>query len=326
MSNNYQTMTDNNPNDKSLTDCPVIKPIHPDHKKQKKMDGREKALCGLYIALLVVIIVMIMWGMIFETSKIGETISYLSDLIDNAVNSDNIFLSCVVYLVAQLLFHLLWVPGLTFFNALIGYYMHNTWLAFLAVYIPSVISCFITYFVARYIFRNWCLKSFLKQRVFRAFFKESAKTPWKTSALVRCMFIPVATKNYLMPLLNINFVQYAIPAALFYIPYLGAMVLVGANLNNIAKVAEKDGWEKMNAAEKFQYIFTMFLMVLTVLILVWFAFLTCKKYKELKKEEEAEEKEKMQAEGVVVDIENDGLEKRLNDESKTKDEEQVIVR
>jgi len=227
------------------------------NSKDDKKDPRKKALCALYISLLTVIVVMIMWGMIFETVKIQTTLDYISSIIDDAINSSNWLRSCGVFLLAQLLFHLLWVPGLTFFNALVGFYMENTFYAFLFVYVPSLFSCLVTYFVARYIFKSWCLKSFLKQRVFRAFFKESAKTPWKTSALVRCMFIPVATKNYLMPLLNINFVQYAVPAALFYIPYLGAMVLFGANLSNFRKVTEKHGWSKMNGIEKFQYLFTM---------------------------------------------------------------------
>lgn len=257
--------------------------------------------------------------MIFETSQIVTTLNYISNLISDAVNTDNFFVAAAVYLVAQLLFHLLWIPGLTFFNALVGFYMKNTFYAFLAVYIPSVFSCFITYFVARYIFKQWCLTSFLKQRVFRAFFKESNKTPWKTSWLVRCMFIPVATKNYLMPLLNINFVQYAIPAAVFYIPYLGAMVLVGANLNNFAKVAEENGWSKMNGPEKFQYIMTMCLGIFTVAVLIFFAVMTCRKYKELKKEEEQElEEEKLKNENVDI-------EKKLNEDFKTKDEENGVL-
>jgi len=229
---------------------------------------------------------MIVLGMVYETKEIGQVLSYLSNLIHDAVNSDNWAASYSIYFLAQLLFHLLWVPGLTFWNALIGYYMDNVWVAFAVVYIPAVISCFITYFVAKYIFKAWCLNRFLTHKVFKAFFQESKEKPWKTSIFFRMMFVPVATKNYMMPLLNINFVQYAIPAAIFYIPYLGAMVFVGANLDNIIKVAEGNGWSDMNGYEKFQYIFTMALGVGTVLILAWFAYLTWKKMKEINKQEE----------------------------------------
>jgi uncharacterized membrane protein YdjX (TVP38/TMEM64 family) len=100
------------------------------------------------------------------------------------------------------------------------------------------------------------------------------------------MFIPVATKNYMMPLMEISFIQYAIPAVIFYIPYLGAMVLVGANLDNIVKVAESGGWSEMNSQEKFQYCFTMILATLTVLILFFFIWITWKKVKEITKAEQ----------------------------------------
>merc|ERR1712072_1465783 len=104
------------------------------------------------------------------------------------------------------------------------------------------------------------------------------------------MFIPVATKNYLMALLEINFVQYAVPAAIFYTPYLGAMVLIGANLDDFVKVAQENGWKQMNGYQKFQFIFTGFLCVLTVLSLIYFGVYTCKKMKQIEKQQkEAEE-------------------------------------
>jgi uncharacterized membrane protein YdjX (TVP38/TMEM64 family) len=220
----------------------------------------------------------------------------MSDKVKDAVNSDNWLLSYTVYFAAQIGFHLFFLPGLTFWNALIGYYMESTWKAFLVVYIPSVISCFMTYAVVRVIFKNWCFGLCMKKRVFRAFFKESVATPWRTSWLVRCMFIPVATKNYMMPLLEVNFLQYAVPAAVFYIPYLGAMILVGKNLNEFKSVIGGEGWGKMNGYEKFNFIFTGLLGTATVLILIWFAWVTCKKMKELEKKEKAEE-ERLAAEG-----------------------------
>lgn len=172
--------------------------------------------------------------------------------------------------------------------------MENKLEAFLVVYVPSVLSCFLTYFIAKYMFKKWCLKRVLKHRFFKAFFLESKTKPWRTSWLVRMMFIPVATKNYLMALLEINFLQYAVPAAVFYIPYLGAMVLVGANLDNFRKVSDPNGWSKMNSVEKFQFIFTTFLSAATILVLIWFAVITCKKMKELEKIQKEQEENDME--------------------------------
>jgi len=64
-------------------------------------------------------------------------------------------------------------------------------------------------------------------------------------------------------------------------------------------VAGGDGWAKMNGYEKFQFCFTGVLGTATVLILVWFAWITCKKMKELGRQEK-EEEERLAAEGGVV--------------------------
>ena len=275
--------------------CPVVditRRRSKNDKEKKPMTGHQKALCTLYIILIILIVVTIMFSTYYETSKITQVLTGLSKLIRDAVNSPNWVASYGIYLLAQLLFHLFWAPGLTFWNALIGYFMVNKFEAFCVVYIPSCLSCFLTYFIAKYMFKNWCLKRVLNNKFFKAFFEESIETPWKTSWFVRMMFIPVATKNYLMALLEINFIQYAVPAAVFYIPYLGAMVLVGANLDDFVKVSQENGWSQMNSYEKFQFLFTGFLSVLTVALLVYFAVFTCKKMKQIERaHKEAEDLE-----------------------------------
>lgn len=104
------------------------------------------------------------------------------------------------------------------------------------------------------------------------------------------MFIPVTYKNYAIPLMHVNFIQYAIPSAIFYIPYLAAMVLVGANLKEFEDVAKSHGWSKMNVMEQFQFILTSLLCVITVVVLIYFAVITCRKMKELKAKQDLEDR------------------------------------
>jgi len=180
MSSDYQKVE----NTTGATNCPVMKIVDIDPSRAetpKKRSGIDTALVWLYIALLVVMITTLVVGMWYETSAVVQLINYMNDMIEDAVNSES-WGSYLTYFLAQVGFHLFFLPGLTFWNALIGYYMTSTWKAFLVVYVPSVLSCFLTYAVVRFIFKNWCMGMCMKKRVFRAFFKESTQTPWKTSS------------------------------------------------------------------------------------------------------------------------------------------------
>ena len=87
-----------------------------------------------------------------------------------------------------------------------GFLIKNTFKAFMIVYVTSVLSCLLTYFISKYIFKDFCLKKVFKKRIFQVIWQESQDHPWKSSILLRVMFVPVAYKNYAMALMHINFV------------------------------------------------------------------------------------------------------------------------
>lgn len=104
MEENYKSMKTN-----TTTHCPVVD-IRRQYQKQKsapkeKMNSHQKCICTLYIFLLITITALIVLGMYYETSKIGEWLSYLSNMIRDAVNSPNWVASYGIYFLAQLLFH-----------------------------------------------------------------------------------------------------------------------------------------------------------------------------------------------------------------------------
>lgn len=87
----------------------------------------------------------------------------------------------------------------------------------------------------------------------------------------RILFIPVAYKNYGIAILRINFVQFIVPALVFYVPYLLFMVLVGASMSTIEQLTSgSSSWATMTDAEKAKLVFTMTLMLITVIIMIAF--------------------------------------------------------
>lgn len=103
------------------------------------------------------------------------------------------------------------------------------------------------------------------------------------------MFIPVAYKNYALSLLHINFIQFIIPAAVFYVPYLLSMTLVGASLSNFEEATDKRSWNEKSTADKVKFYFTSCLMVLTIVIIVVTGHYSCKQMKKLDKQEKRKE-------------------------------------
>ena len=100
------------------------------------------------------------------------------------------------------------------------------------LYLTTLISCNMAFFVSKYVFRDFCAKKVFKKRIFQVMLQESEKKPWQTSILLRVLFFPVAYKNYAMGLMKINFVQYAVPVVVFYVPYLWFYVLVGSSFQD----------------------------------------------------------------------------------------------
>lgn len=138
----------------------------------------------LQIALMVGLVIFICAVTYFESANLKAYIQWISDQTEYYVNNDSI-VSYIFFFAFQMAFHLLFVPGLTFFNVLVGFYMKNTLKAFLVIYLTSVISCMITYYVARFLFTNYFEKTIFKKDIFNHMLNLSKESPWKASAMTR---------------------------------------------------------------------------------------------------------------------------------------------
>jgi len=249
-------------------------------KENKKMTTRDILQIILIVGLLIFIGVVTY----LQGANLKAYIQWISDQTEYYVNNDSI-LSYLVFFSAQMAFHLLFVPGLTFFNVLVGFYMKNTLKAFLVIYLSSVVSCMITYYVARFLFTDYFEKTIFKKDIFNHMLNLSKASPWKASSMTRVLFIPVAYKNYGIALLRIDFVHYIVPAIIFYVPYLLFMVLVGASMSSIEQLSSnKSSWATMTDAEKAKMIFTLVLCFITVVIMIAFVVYTVIVFRRIRRE------------------------------------------
>lgn len=149
-------------------------------KKTKKTTVRDVLQVGLIVVLLIFVCVVTY----LESKNLKAYIQWISDEIEYYVNNDSV-VSYLVFFAFQMAFHLLFVPGLTFFNVLVGFYMKNTFKAFMVIYLTSVVSCMFTYYVARFLFTDYFEKTIFKKDIFNHMLNLSKESPWKASSMTR---------------------------------------------------------------------------------------------------------------------------------------------
>lgn len=75
-----------------------------------------------------------------------------------------------------------------------------------------IITSVISFFVARYIARDYFASKMGDYKILKGIGRAVAKQELKMSFLLRFSFIPIEWKNYLIALLNVSFINYMIPS------------------------------------------------------------------------------------------------------------------
>ena len=204
------------------------------------------------------------------------------------VIEDRSFMTYFNIFLLNLLLQMCFVPGISFFIMFIGFICKDYFYA-LSLIIPStLVVCTLTYFLTRFTIKLYLEKKLSGEWYYEMFHGESASKPWQTSFMLRFILIPVTYKNYLISLMDINFLQFIVPCVLFYIPYFSNYLLIGKTISSIKDII--DG--KFSEAEL--EVVIMFICVHVVLILIsivslgYLIYKTCqlhKKYKEEKLKE-----------------------------------------
>jgi hypothetical protein len=148
--------------------------------KKRRCSGND--ICR--VVLLTALVIFVCAVTFLESKNLKAYIQWISDQTEYYVNSESV-VSYLVFLAFQIAFHLLFVPGLTFFDVLVGFYMKDTLKAFLIVYSTSLISCMLTFYVARFLFKDYFERTIFKKDIFAHMLSLSKSSPWKASSITR---------------------------------------------------------------------------------------------------------------------------------------------
>lgn len=119
---------------------------------------------------------------------------------------------------------------------------------------------------------------------------ESGKNkPIKIALLVRVLFIPVTFKNYALPLSGVSYLSYISTALPFTIIFACLFTFIGLQLKNPEDLLKTRDFHHKTSAEKVNFVLTYIILLTSVIILCYMAFMTRKKLRELE-EKEYEEK------------------------------------
>lgn len=244
----------------------------PNHRRNKQLRRIAGwALLALIVAFLV-----------FLNIYFGGAYLKLYRITEEVINQRNAFTYLNIFLINVLL-QMCFVPGISFFIMFIGFICKDYWYAISLVIPSTLLVCALTYVLTRYTIRDYLEAKLSHKWYFKMFYVESAKRPWRTSFFLRFILIPVTYKNYLIALMNINFVQFLVPCGFFFWPYFSSYVFIGMTVRSAQDIING----KISEAEKrVLYIYIAIYVVFIVLSGIFFGYLirmTCRlrqKYKE----------------------------------------------
>jgi len=171
------------------------------------------------------------------------------------------------------------VPGISLFIIYIGFITKRYFYSLALIYPSTIIICAMTFLLTRYSIKDR-LRALLSRKWFFKMYYDLSKTqPWKTSFMLRLLFIPVTYKNYLISLMDISFMQFIVPACIYYPIYFSSYIMIGILISSVQDII--DG--KIPDSDKRFYFgliaFYAFLIFLSIGIVVYLIVLTTKAYK-----------------------------------------------
>jgi uncharacterized membrane protein YdjX (TVP38/TMEM64 family) len=278
----------------SDTHLSLTLPRHPHHhspnhhrdKRLRRVAGW--AVVGLIVAFLVFLNIYYR-NLYLELYRITEDI----------INQRNAFTYLNIFFINVLL-QMCFVPGISFFIMFIGFICKDYWYAISLVIPSTLLVCALTYLITRYTIRDYLEEKLSHKWYFKMFYVESAKRPWKTSFMLRFILIPVTYKNYLIALMNINFVQFLVPCGFFFWPYFSSYVFIGMTVRSAQDIING----KISEAEK--KVLFMYIAIYVVFIVLSGVFcgylirMTCRLRQQYKEEAKREKLLAQEAETLAA--------------------------
>lgn len=233
--------------------------------------------------LTIAAIILIVGILIFLNIYFSRLYYELYILTKNLIEA-NTLKTYVILTGLNVAFQMLFIPGISFFIIYIGFVTKN-YLQTMAIIYPSTLAiAAMSYFLARYTIREWLYAKLHHKWYYKLYAEKSREAPLKTSWMLRVLFIPITYKNYLIALLDMDFVSFMIPAVVHYYFYFSCFAIIGVSISTLSDTfAGKIPTENKKSFYLFLS-FMMLMMVASIGVIVYFTVMTVRKFKQHKRE------------------------------------------
>jgi uncharacterized membrane protein YdjX (TVP38/TMEM64 family) len=274
------------PND-TITWSQISEPAYVSDDEDKKRDAEPKGCCTkkrikcyicLGIVILIVVLIIVLWQVVSK-----RFFNWLEKSIEDLAQS-NSFGSFAFFIGAQFAFSWFVLPGLSYFNILMSFFMKNLLKAWLIATFGAWFAAILLFILIKLCFKEKLTKKFANNSLYKVLSSEVRKNPWKTATFINILFIPTAFKNYTIPLTDLTLIQYMLPSLPFYMFFSFMLTLIGSQISDLESVSES-GFSNMTFAQKVNFILGWVLIVFTIVIVVVMGKIAGKKMKQIKKEE-----------------------------------------
>jgi len=194
-------------------------------------------------------------------------------------------LSLSFFVLVIMVFSLVPIPGMSYFSIIMSYFQKSFFKSLLIIFIGCYGAGMLAWYVIRHHLKNYFLKIYGKTLLFRVFQSECDKNPWAISVISNVLILPACTKNYLLPLTEMTFPVFAIPKIPFYSFFGLIFVLVGMQLKDFEEMINGSSFFDKSPLEKFYFIISLLLILISVLVGFYFSYISKSKFKEFEEKD-----------------------------------------
>lgn len=225
----------------------------------------KRCVIFLVISLVVAYFVTIYWH-----SHSKQIIATIFKTVHQLVTADKWY-SYTIFFAIEFIFSWVLIPGAMYFDIALAYFMKDFWKPFWIIFIGPCVASQISFFFIRYCFRQSVEKRFGSKKIFRAIRYEVDQQPWTASFMVSAILIPMAIKNYSLPLTSLNYWQYMIPSVPFFAFYAALLTHTGLTITQLKELFHPKKFQEKSSAEKLELYFNWGMLLLTVVVIAFIA-------------------------------------------------------
>jgi hypothetical protein len=143
----------------SLLESDLDSSRNPENRKNRKI--RKCCIC------LLILLVLIYFITNYWHSHSKQIATKFFDVVHKLVNA-NTWYSYTIFFLIEFMFSWLLIPGATYFDIALAYFMKDFWRPFWIIFLGPMVAAWISFFSIRYCFRGFIERKFGRKKLFKA--------------------------------------------------------------------------------------------------------------------------------------------------------------